>query len=175
MVGSAPTRSVPTTERWMWETSSALVEPEAAPSVTGVRCVVRPSPRPGGRSFIAAAPTRRIFWSPWPCWPKACGSVHRPGERLQGGYHPELAAGSGTARPRSGGHVAGGLPDQPSADRCLMDLCRPQGSKRGYEERERAGAIWRLQQQVHLRVLERFEYLVEDSSAGIRIEVIGEE
>ena len=36
-------------------------------------------------------------------------------------------------------------------------------------------AIWRLQQQVHLRVLERFEYLVEDASAGIRIEVIGEE
>ena len=36
-------------------------------------------------------------------------------------------------------------------------------------------AIWRLQQQVHLRVLERFEYLVEDSSAGIRIQIIGEE
>jgi len=36
-------------------------------------------------------------------------------------------------------------------------------------------AIWRLQQQVHLRVLERFEYLVEDALAGIRIQIIGEE
>jgi hypothetical protein len=35
-------------------------------------------------------------------------------------------------------------------------------------------AIWRLQQQVHLRVLERFEYLVEDALAGIRIQIIGE-
>ena len=39
----------------MREASSALVEPETAPSVTGVRCVVRPSPRPGGRSFTDTA------------------------------------------------------------------------------------------------------------------------
>lgn len=128
----------------MWETSSALVEPETAPSVTGVRCVVRPSPRPGGRSLIVAAPTR-----------SGADQKHRPGQRLQGGYHPDLAAGSGTARPRSGGHIVGGLPDQPSAGRCLVDLCRPQGSKRGYEERERAGGFWRctlIEHDTRLRV-----------------------
>ena len=39
----------------MRETSSALVEPETAPSVAAARCVVRPSPRPGGRSFADTA------------------------------------------------------------------------------------------------------------------------
>jgi hypothetical protein len=43
----------------------------------------------------------------------------------------------------------------------------------GAENREEG--IWLLQQRVHLRILERFEYAVDDPQAGIRLAISAEE